>query len=203
MFRWFIIRTLTLWIIIALAMGVAIAIAQTHSDRELIRELDWCNGIGCFLGILPNQKTIEDAKTIVKNSGSFGFTGDSDNAAYKLSQPFYRLNFVPDKYDANKVRELTLEFPADTRFNAGFVIAYFGMPCRVRLLSDQPGSIGLFYPGMVFTFSTAGQNDTSSLKTDSPLEEINVFDSQACQWVTKDNDAIYNWSGFVRYAPKN
>lgn len=183
------------WGICALLCLVMAFGIRMHPIPAFISGLDLCEGMPCYLNILPGKTSWEDGQRIVASFPEVQRFGASNYA--NLPDFYGTLMLIPNQ--DNLTQEITLS-PPDNATSIGSAILQLGAPCAaIRLGRDD---IGVIYPGISIITHMSKVGNYFLLKPTSPVTHA-ILSGQvkACSDIALDTtQADFRWHGFVRYA---
>ncbi len=186
-----------------LLSGGAIVSGRAQPRIDAVPDLGVCSGRACYLGIVPGETTIEDARAILRNAPQLALSDYSNLVANRWSQPFHSVQLVQVVSDGvhasyKYVDEIDLVFSGGTGVDAGRIVLQLGEPCAL-VLSIVGGRTVLIYPGMLLFFALDRQTEPRVFKSTSPVTQIDLFNTvSSCEQV-KFGEITRPWHGFGRY----
>jgi hypothetical protein len=195
MLRVWIVIAIEVWGIGALMCLVMALGIRTQPIPAFISGISLCEGIPCYLNILPGKTGWQEAQSMLATFPEIRKFGVSN---YSNLPDFYGTLMVIPNQD-NLTQELALS-PPNNLTSIGSAVLQFGAPCvAVRLGRDD---IGLIYPGIAVVTRMGKFGSYFVLRPTSPVKNV-ILSTQvgACSDIALDRtQGDFRWHGFVRYA---
>jgi hypothetical protein len=162
-----------------------------------IPELQRCDDLVCYLGIVPGTTAWEQGMTIIRQTPQLKISAYPPMLLRR--NPDYTIGFLPRNKDNNNTYPLVvgeINIGIDGPIYAADAIIKFGPPCYVLAFDDQ---LGLGYPNAIFSL-TVGNN---TLAPDSRIKHIllrQASTNDPCATLSSSSGpATYRWQGFRSY----
>jgi hypothetical protein len=200
-------------VIFALLCGTAILFGKSQ-PQPIAQSLDFCDGMPCYMGLVLNHTTEDEAKRVLSRLPSAIFL-ESHYFARPSTGYFQSVDVL--SHDG-VVIEIVLAhtdstISDDTSLSAGLVLNALGAPCAVYSLAassdyQNPHLVVLSYSDRLVYAIT----DQWYVKPDSLVGEVDLFSyhPQAYSASQKPCHLLsgyatlphYRWQGFHQYPPK-
>lgn len=178
--------TLLCTIVFCVLCSSAIVIGRLQPEQSFMPELQWCDGIPCYMGIILGKTTTDEfAKMVENRSGTSKLNGGGTE--YSLTGPIQVMRFVTGM--DNTIRRIVLDADG-LQINAAILIAHWGSPCAI---SRSENNIVLAFQHIDVWVHT----NKWRVALTSPAYQIYLFASDtgdAC-----DQPGLLKWRGFTQY----
>lgn len=190
--------------ILSLCIGVltfltALAITLGHAQTQamFIPELQRCDDLVCYLGILPGTTAWEQGMTIIRQTSQLKISAYPPMLLRR--NPDYTIGLLSRNKDNNNTNPLVvgeINIGIDGPIYAADAIIKLGPPCYVLAFDDQ---VGLGYPNAIFSLTVSN----NTLAPDSRIKHIllrQATASEPCATLrSSSGPATYRWQGFRGY----
>jgi hypothetical protein len=174
--------------------AVAIVIGRAQPQPELLRALGYCDGMPCYMGIVPGKTTWDEAVEIVSGTHIVHVRAADFLAAHSTIEPFLNIQIRP--YNDSFSVELWTE---KASVSVGQVIAFMGTPCAINVQRWLP--IYVFYPGMSFNFYQRTPGTDIAIQLNAAIESLGLYpEYKTCDDILlNEYPYIQMWHGFSNY----
>jgi hypothetical protein len=183
--------TLLCFVTLGLLIWGSVLIGHAQPRPEFFGALGRCEGLPCYVGIVPGQTRWADVQTRFEIVTELR----GDNHMYLAYAPpgfSGTLRFFPS--GDGLLREVDLRF-STTGLKIGDLIAEMGVPCAVGITTR--GLPVVVYPSMGVLVAGERMGEAQLVKLTSTVTGINLLRDPDCSLV--NSLALHTWRGFGRY----
>ncbi len=149
--------------------AVAVGLARARPVPDLADGLGLCEGVPCYMGIMPSRTSLGDAVALLGNrltlrndqAASTGRSGTHDRTVVRQGAP-------------NVVGIVQVEFQQPQMITLGELVALYGPPCKVSWADYQP-YILITYPYLSALIKTDVSANTALIDQRSPISRVILY----------------------------
>ncbi len=153
-----------------------------------------CDGIPCYLGVIPGKTSWVDALKTFENASGIQFDSYSNTATnppgFVGSAQIYALQ------PTGTVDQIQLNITVPN-ISLASVIQYFGYPCAVQVTDST--QVELIFTNMMVGIYIDPANPALPLRAATPVSQIVLFNRFSSCEQAASSIATVPWRGFARY----
>jgi hypothetical protein len=139
--RWFCSRFIIIFCGVLLLCAVLVGRARTEPAPKIIDGLGVCQGMPCYMGVIPGRTTLKEARVMMPNLSVLEDHGRADGS---YQGTHVTLNFG----DAHRISHIKITFAHPPTIAT--LLMLYGPPCKIRVYQYGLG-LSVEYPALYAT----------------------------------------------------